>query len=297
MTDFLQDQAALYALGVLDPEEARALEQHMASDPALATLVRELQDTLAETTRALPGEAPPAEVRSRVLDQIRERKGLSKAKANPMRATGTSLWGRLGWGLAAAFAVSAAWLFTERTRLEDSLEVIAANEAAAREQTAIAQADAQHLQGEAQRFQTDAQRLQANLTTTETRLTQLSAELQTLQQRNALAQMQIATLQSTVDEYKQGVAVVVWDSEKHQGILKLDKMPPVAPDKDYQLWVVDPAKPKPINAGVIKMDANGFARIDFKPVVDVTEAAKFAVSVERKGGVPENEGPIVFIGP
>jgi hypothetical protein len=30
MTDFLQDQAALYALSVLDPEEARALEQHMA---------------------------------------------------------------------------------------------------------------------------------------------------------------------------------------------------------------------------------------------------------------------------
>ena len=31
--------------------------------------------------------------------------------------------------------------------------------------------------------------------------------------------------------------------------------------------------------------------------VDVTEAAKFAVSVENKGGVPENEGPIIFIGP
>jgi anti-sigma factor RsiW len=64
MTDFLQDQAALYALSVLDPEEARALEQHMASDPALATLVRELQDTVAETTRALPPEAPPSELRA-----------------------------------------------------------------------------------------------------------------------------------------------------------------------------------------------------------------------------------------
>lgn len=295
MTDFLQDQAALYALGVLDPEEARALEQCMASDPALAALVRELQDTLASTTRALPAEAPPAEVRTRVLDQIRERKG--QAQAKPVRTTGTSSWGRLGWGLAAVFAVSAAWLFSERTRLEDSLHVIAANEAAAREQTALALADAQRLQSDAQRFQSDAQRLQANLTTTETRLTQLNAELETLQQRNAMAQMQIATLQSTVDEYKQGVAVVVWDSTKNQGVLKLDKMPPAAPDKDYQLWVVDPAKPRPVNAGVIKMDANGFARIDFKPVVDVTEAAKFAVSVENKGGVPENEGPIIFIGP
>jgi anti-sigma-K factor RskA len=50
MTDFLQDQAALYALGLLDPEEARALEQLIPSDPALATLVRDLQNTLAQTT-------------------------------------------------------------------------------------------------------------------------------------------------------------------------------------------------------------------------------------------------------
>lgn len=288
MTDFLQDQAALYALGVLDPEEACALEQHMASDPALATLVRELQDTLAEIARALPAGTPPAELRARILDHVRQRKGLPKA--NSLRATGSRSWGSLGWGLAAALAVTAAWLFTERTRLEDSLQVIAANEAAAREQTALAQA-------KAQRLQSDTQRLQASLTATETRLTQLGVELQSLQQRNALAQMQIATLQSTVDEFKQGVAVVVWDSEKHQGILKLDKMPPIAPDKDYQLWVVDPTKPKSVDAGVIKIDANGFARIDFKPVVDVTEAAKFAVSVESKGGVPENQGPIVLIGP
>lgn len=288
MTDFLQDQAALYALSVLDPEEARALEQHMASDPALATLVRELQDTVAETTRALPPEAPPSELRARVLDRIRQRRGLPTATA--AHASSPRGWGRLGWGLAAALAVSAAWLFTERSRLEESLQVFAANEATAREQSTLAQAKAQH-------WQSETQRLQATLTTTETRLSQLSTELQTLQQRNAMAQMQIATLQSTVDEFKQGVAVVVWDSEKHQGILKLDKMPPIAPDKDYQLWVVDPTKPKSVDAGVIKIDANGFARIDFKPVVDVTEAAKFAVSVESKGGVPENQGPIVLIGP
>lgn len=288
MTDFLQDQAALYALSVLDPEEARALEQHMASDPALATLVRELQDTVAETTRALPPEAPPSELRARVLDRIRQRRGLPTTTA--AHASSPRGWGRLGWGLAAALAVSAAWLFTERSRLEESLQVFAANEATAREQSTLAQAKAQH-------WQSETQRLQATLTTTETRLSQLSTELQTLQQRNAMAQMQIATLQSTVDEFKQGVAVVVWDSEKHQGILKLDKMPPIAPDKDYQLWVVDPTKPKSVDAGVIKIDANGFARIDFKPVVDVTEAAKFAVSVESKGGVPENQGPIVLIGP
>lgn len=74
-------------------------------------------------------------------------------------------------------------------------------------------------------------------------------------------------------------------------------MPPVDMTKDYQLWVVDPNNPKPVNAGVVKVDADGFAKIDFKPVIEVCSAAKFALSVEQQGGVPENVGPIILIGP
>jgi anti-sigma-K factor RskA len=118
-----------------------------------------------------------------------------------------------------------------------------------------------------------------------------------LQRRNALAKVQIATLQSDVAAYKKGVAVVVWDSEKNQGVLKLEKMPPVEPGKDYQLWVVDPQKPAPVDAGVVRVDEQGFAKIDFKPVDAVVSAEKFALSVEKEGGVPKGEGPIVFIGP
>jgi anti-sigma-K factor RskA len=37
--------------------------------------------------------------------------------------------------------------------------------------------------------------------------------------------------------------------------------------------------------------------VEFKPVTDVTEASRFALSVEKQGGVPKGEGPIVLIGP
>ena len=100
-----------------------------------------------------------------------------------------------------------------------------------------------------------------------------------------------------VEGYKQGVAVVVWDSEKHQGVLKLEKMPPVQVGKDYQLWVVDPKQPVPVDAGIVRVDSTGFAKVDFKPVTEVTDASKFALSVEKEGGVPKGEGPIVLIGP
>ena len=93
------------------------------------------------------------------------------------------------------------------------------------------------------------------------------------------------------------MAVVVWDSETHQGVLKLEKMPPVEAGKDYQLWVVDPKNPVPVDAGIVRVDSKGFAKVDFKPLNDVSEAAKFALSVEKEGGVPKGEGPIVLIGP
>jgi anti-sigma-K factor RskA len=297
MTDFLQDQAALYALGLLDPEEARAFEQLIPSDPALANLVRDLQDTLATTTRALPAATPPPALRAQLLDQIRLRKNQAPSHPKPLRSTSSTAWSRLGWGLAAAFAVTAAWLFTERSRLDESLSVLASNEAAARldANNFLARANIQQSRADIAEASTSRTRQEAD--SLKSSLSQLTTDLQSLQQRNALAQMQIATLQSTVTEFQQGVAVVVWDSEKEQGILKLEKMPPIAADKDYQLWVVDPTKPKTVDAGIVRVDANGFARVEFKPVVDISEAAKFAVSIERKGGVPENEGPVILVGP
>jgi anti-sigma-K factor RskA len=294
MTDFLQDQAALYALGLLDAEESRALEQHLATDPALDALVRDLQNTLAQTTRALPPEAPPEALRALLLQQIRLRK---KHAASPQPTTRPTSWTRLAWSLAAALAVTSSWLYTERARLTDSLSVLASNEAAARLDANNFLARANLQQSRADVAEAAASRTRQEADSLKSSLTQLTTELQTLQQRNALAQMQIATLQSTVTEFQQGVAVVVWDSEKEQGILKLEKMPPIAADKDYQLWVVDPTKPKTVDAGIVRVDANGFARVEFKPVVDISEAAKFAVSIERKGGVPENEGPVILVGP
>lgn len=125
----------------------------------------------------------------------------------------------------------------------------------------------------------------------------LKLELAKLTKDNDIAKVQIAMLQSTVKDYKQGVAVVVWNSAKQEGILKLEKMPPVETGKDYQLWVVDPSKKTPVNAGVIKVDDQGFAKVDFKPTLEIETANNFAISVEKEGGVAENAGPIILLSP
>ena len=129
------------------------------------------------------------------------------------------------------------------------------------------------------------------------RIAQLVAEAEAQKQREAGMKVEIVTLHSKIWEYRRSEMTVVWDGGRRQGVLLLDKMPRVEAGKDYQLWVVDPQKPDPVSAGVITVDDKGMAKTSFKPVDSVGESVKFALSVEKKGGVPKNEGPIVLVGP
>jgi len=125
----------------------------------------------------------------------------------------------------------------------------------------------------------------------------LNVQVQVSKNAALLANMEIGTLQATLEEYRQGVAVVIWDESKQEGVLKLEKMPPLSAEKDYQLWVVDPSHANPVNAGVVRVNDTGFARIQFKPDALIQKAEKFALSVEKHGGVAVSEGPIVLLSP
>ena len=77
----------------------------------------------------------------------------------------------------------------------------------------------------------------------------------------------------------------------------IEHLPPLAPDQDYQLWLIDPQYPIPVDGGVFTVDpATGEARVTFKADKPVKSVAKFAVSLERKGGVAKAEGPMVLLG-
>jgi len=116
-----------------------------------------------------------------------------------------------------------------------------------------------------------------------------------LESRDVYAQTQIATLSSQLESAPRATAVVVWDEQKQQGVLKVLDVPPTAADRDYQLWVVDPKYKQPVSAGVFGVDKSGVTKITFKPDSPVTTVKAFAVSLERKGGVPKAEGPMVLL--
>lgn len=123
----------------------------------------------------------------------------------------------------------------------------------------------------------------------------LQKQLVELQSRDILTQTRVAVLQSQVNTYASGSAVVVWDEKNQRGLVRYDKLP-AQEGKDYQLWALDPAQKEPINAGLIPVVNSGSAKVDFHPHVRVGKGAKFAVSIEQKGGSRQPAGQIIFVG-
>lgn len=117
-----------------------------------------------------------------------------------------------------------------------------------------------------------------------------------LQHRDTLSQIRIASLTSQLDSAPKATAVVVWDADKQEGVLRTADVPPAGRERDYQLWIVDPQYGQPVDAGVFDVAQGGSTKISFKPKAHVSAVDGFAVSLERKGGVPKAEGPMVLAG-
>jgi anti-sigma-K factor RskA len=123
----------------------------------------------------------------------------------------------------------------------------------------------------------------------------LQKQVALLESRDALSQMQIATLSSKLESAPRATAVVLWDGERQRGILRGVHIPPNDPNQDYQLWVIDPERKLPVSGAVFGVERDGTMKISFKPEAPIASAKAFAISLERKGGVPKAEGPMVLV--
>lgn len=124
---------------------------------------------------------------------------------------------------------------------------------------------------------------------------QIRRELNEVRARDPLAQMNFATLAPQKDAPSKAKAVVAWQPEEQTGVIRVSGLP-VVPGKDYQLWAVDADHKDPVSAGVLHIDPNGVASTRFKPVAEARHVKAFAISLEREGGVPKAEGPILLAG-
>ena len=126
--------------------------------------------------------------------------------------------------------------------------------------------------------------------------TRLQRELAAARATDSLSQAMLVALASPSGEHPDAKVTVAWQPDRQSGIITIANMPPPGPGRDYQLWAIDANHKDPISAGIIHIDPNGGARIQFKPGQAVAQIKAFAISIEREGGVTKPEGPIVMIG-
>ena len=126
----------------------------------------------------------------------------------------------------------------------------------------------------------------------QTQLVAVRGELAKLGTRDALSPIKIAVLASMLKDAPRAMAVVAWDGGARRGILKTVNMPAARAGQDYQLWIIDPTYKQPVSAGVF--DPAKGAR--FQPAHPVSTANQFAITLEKKGGAPVPQGPIVLVG-
>ena len=125
----------------------------------------------------------------------------------------------------------------------------------------------------------------------------LESALQVLQiaGNDRFSNSKIAIMQPTPDGPPGAIGASVWIPGDQRGLIALEKLPPFANPaaQDYQLWLIDPASPTPISAGVFMPDASGSVRFSFGSA-NAKTVDRFAVSIEPKGGAPRPTGKIVL---
>ena len=269
ISDELQEQAALHALGLLDAAEAVAFERQLATDGELRTLTAELRETTAELARGAQDAAseagPRPELRVRVLAEISSLGGRTVGAEAVPTAAGKIVhgpWGgaTLPWAIAAALTLCCGALAVDRQRSRKEFSALE------RKTAAVEVAD---------------------------------ADLRKAPAGDALRLVAFCPLEpQPPTDANTPRAAVLWDAARREGTLRLAHVPPAGAGKDYQLWVVETGHKDAVSAGVVSVDAAGTAQVPFRPVATggTEPAAAFALSVERAGGSEKNEGPILFLG-
>jgi len=112
-----------------------------------------------------------------------------------------------------------------------------------------------------------------------------------MRQSNNLEQLRMVAMDAKDPAYGAAKVMVAWNPTMHQGVVSMQNMPVPPADHDYQLWVLDPEAPAPMNAGVL-VNAGGMHKFSVQPVSKTIPG--FAISLEPSGGRPAPSGEILF---
>jgi anti-sigma-K factor RskA len=276
ITERQEELAALHAFDLLEAAERLAFVTELAANPELQVLVARLAATAA--TLALSGAQlnPPAELKQAVLAACLAAPLIQPDKPMDAKIVSFSFFKLIPWAAAAALALATAWFARESTMLREE-------NSALRTERQLAEVAYKMAQNQLSSRSLLAEKMIASLG-------------DKLHRAEDLARLKVTALASLAGNTKEAQVIAVWDPEQQLGLLTMEKLPAIADTQDYQIWIVDPAYPNPVDGGVFHVSQDGRVILPFKPAQPVAQVAAFAISLEKKGGVPVAVGPIVLLG-
>jgi anti-sigma-K factor RskA len=273
ITERHEELAALHALGLLDGAERSAFEAELSGNRELQTLVGSFGAAASAVALAAPQMPPPTGLKANLMAALDAETAGQSASS---RVTPFPFTRYLAWAAAAALAVTTTWLATQNVSLRSENDEL-------RTQQRLVQIAYETAQNQLAERSLLAERMINDLGTR-------------LQRSEDLARLKVSALASLAGNTAEAQAIAVWDPDQQAGLLTFEKLPAIAAEQDYQIWVIDPAYQNPVNGGVFHVEKDGGVSLAFRPDQPVTKATAFAISLEKKGGVPKAEGPIVLLG-
>lgn len=256
----IEEHLPAYALGALDGEDLREMEEHLASGCAECRRQLDLWDRdLEALAESVPPVQPSETTRARILRQV------GTAPVAP--AAPASRLPRWLLPLAATllFAV-ALWGITGQMRLRGELDRLGAERDELARQVATLDREVSLARDEARRA---SQALEV-----------LSAP--------GVRSVVLASLKTP------GAAGHTYvNPQTRDALFYAFNLPALPSDKTYQLWFITD---KPVSAGTFAVDERGTASLRVERVEDVETIQAWAVTVEPRGGVPQPTGEMVLKG-
>lgn len=262
-----------YAIGALEGEEQRAVEQHVKTCPECGEKVQQAHARVALLALAAPPIAPSAVVKERLMRQVAsERAGAAPSpSSSPASALSVGpvqkrprFW---SWGVAAlaaaavVLAVITGVLASRNHQLNTRVQAL---------ETGQAQEIVQEKRQAAKMARAEA--VLDVLTSSGTlKVALVSAEAHPVPQGKAF--------------YNPAKGLVFYAANLAQ----------LPSSQTYQLWLV-PTQGKPVSAGTFETDARGNGEILLPPLPPGVAAKAFAVTIEPAGGEPQPTGKKVLIG-
>ncbi len=303
--DTFEELCASYAVGALEPEEVKILEQALAeADPDALAFFQSMQEVALMLPLSLELETPPTHIKQRLLEEVRRRKsGASSMSSRPsLTATAVAWWQHLTlvWSMTAALFLGGIGLsyFTWNLNKTNAKQAIRLDQF--KRSTLALQAKVTKLSTQAQEQKNQLKQQKKRIFAMRNELKRKQRLVKLLARRNvALVQMEVRRSRK-LKRFAGGYAKVIWDPKSNQAILQLAGLPTYK-NKDYQLWMIGRGGLQ--KAGVYAYKGNKF---NFYPAAVPRPKSKrrrqriqFALSLEPKGGSPKPtpSGPVFMASP